>query len=340
MAKKKVKKVVEPGSRIENVVAQFGKLTKNEGLITVLGAGDPIIGIPSNSSGIFSLDRILGIGGYAQGRIIEIYGNEASGKTTLTLQAVAQAQKAGGIAAFCDMEHAIDLGYAANLGVDLNSLIFTQPEYAEQALDIVGNLAKLLSGGDIIVLDSVAALTPKAELDGEMMDQQMGLQARIMGKALRKIVGTVSSTGVTVIFVNQIRQKLNITFGDPTETPGGKALKFAASQRLDIRKIGLLKEGTDVYGSKVRIKIVKNKVAPPFRECELELIFGEGIPKYLDLFNNAVNEGFIEHTGGGNYLLDGEKYCRGKQATIDLFKEDKELMDNIEMRLNEIYLKK
>ena len=345
MAKTKKIKIVEtdaePKSRIEDILQQYDKLTKKEGNIIILGANENIVDIDVIPSGILSLDRILGIGGLPHGRIIEVFGEFSGGKTTLTLQAIAEAQRQGGIAAFIDVEHSISPSYAAKLGVDFEKVLFSQPSNAEEALGIAVKLSGLLSGGDIIVLDSVAALAPKVELDGEMTDQQMGLTARLMGKALRKITASASRSGVTVILINQIRQLIGVTFGPTSDTPGGRSLKFSASIRLDIRKIGMLKkDGCEPYGAKTRIKVVKNKLSIPFREVEVELIFGQGIPKHNDLFLSALNEGFIEHLGGGRYCIDGEAFAHGKDAAMEKFRNDSELMNNIEQRLRKLYFNK
>lgn len=281
--------------------------------------------IPSGSLG---LDIALGIGGYPRGRVIEIYGPESSGKTTLTLHAIAEAQKAGGIAAFVDAEHAFDRFYAEKLGVDVENLIISQPDNGEQALEIADNLIR--SGAiDIIVIDSVAALTPKAEIEGEMGDSKMGLQARLMSQALRKLTATISKTKCTCIFINQLREKIGIMFGNPETTTGGNALKFYASVRLDIRRVSQIKTGDEASGNHVRVKVVKNKVAPPFRQAEFDIMFGEGISKVGEILDVGVEKGIVQKSGSW-YSYNDSKLGQGRDAVKDLLKDNPELAEELE----------
>lgn len=293
-------------SALSQLEKQFGK-----GSVMRLGAKEAIVPISVISSGSISFDAALGVGGVPRGRVIEIFGPESSGKTTITLQIIAEAQKAGGLAAFVDAEHALDPGYAKKLGVDVDNLLVSQPDYGEQALEITEALVK--SGAvDVLVVDSVAALVPKAELDGEMGDSHVGLQARLMSQALRKLTGTVAKSRTCLIFINQIREKIGVMFGSPETTTGGRALKFYASLRLDIRRIGQIKEGDAIIGNKTKIKAVKNRLAAPFRECEIELIYGEGIDVYGALITSGVKYGSVEKAGAW-YSFQGERLGNGQR---------------------------
>lgn len=306
------------------------KMDKTYGKGTVMRMGDSAVDdsigvIPSGSLG---LDIALGIGGYPRGRVIEIYGPESSGKTTLTLHAIAEAQKAGGLAAFIDAEHAFDRYYAQKLGVDVENLIISQPDNGEQALEIADNLIR--SGAiDIIVIDSVAALTPKAEIEGEMGDSKMGLQARLMSQALRKLTATINKTKCTCIFINQLREKIGVMFGNPETTTGGNALKFYASVRLDIRRVSQIKTGDDPSGNHVRVKVVKNKVAPPFRQAEFDIMFGEGISKVGEILDVGVEKGIVQKSGSW-YSYNENKLGQGRDAVKDLLKDNPELSEELE----------
>lgn len=287
-------------------------------------------------TGSILLDQALGVGGYPRGRIIEVFGPESSGKTTLALEAIAQAQLKGGRAAFIDAEHAIDPDYAAKLGVNIDELILSQPDSGEQALDICEMLAQ--SGAmDIIVVDSVAALVPQAELDGEMSDNQVGLQARLMSKGLRKIAGVLSNTKTVVIFINQLREKVGVMYGNPEVTTGGRALKFWTSIRIDIRRAEAIKSGSDIVGNTVKIKIVKNKVAPPFRNCTIDLLYGEGFSKYGEILDMGEQMGFIRKTGNW-YEIDGNKIGNGREASKAYLREHPEVSDAIEAKIRESFV--
>ena len=291
--------------------------------------------VESISSGSLGLDIALGVGGYPKGRVIEIYGPESSGKTTLTLHAIAECQKKGGIAAFIDAEHAFDRFYAEKLGVDIENLIISQPDHGEQALEIADNLIR--SGAiDMVVIDSVAALTPKSEIEGEMGDSKMGLHARLMSQALRKLTGSISKTNCTVMFINQLREKIGIMFGNPETTTGGNALKFYASIRLDIRRSTQIKNSDGVVmGNKTRVKIVKNKVAPPFKLAEFDIMYGEGISKVGEIIDHAVEADIINKSGSW-FSYEGTKLGQGRDSVKNLLKDNPELMDTLENKLKEI----
>jgi recombination protein RecA len=313
------------------VERQFGK-----GSIMRLGKDEPLIrDIQVISTGSISLDIALGVGGVPRGRIVEIYGPEASGKTTLSLHVVAEAQKKGGICGYIDAEHALDVGYARKLGVRTDDLLLSQPDTGEQALEIAEMLVR--SGAiDVLVVDSVAALVPKAELEGEMGDAHMGVQARLMSQALRKLTGTIAKSQTCVVFINQIRMKIGVMFGNPETTTGGNALKFYASQRLDIRRIGAIKNGEQVVGSRTRVKVVKNKVAPPFKEVEFDIMYGTGISREGDLLDLASTENIVEKSGAW-YAYDGERIGQGRENAKDHLREHPELASAIERKVLEKY---
>ncbi|MFO8086944.1 MAG: recombinase RecA [Bacteroidales bacterium] len=307
-------------------------IEKSYGKGTIMKLGDDAIeDLPHISTGSLGLDMALGIDGFPRGRVVEIYGPESSGKTTLAIHAIAEAQKAGGIAAFIDAEHAFDRFYAKKLGVDIENLLISQPDNGEQALEITENLIR--SGAiDIIVIDSVAALTPKSEIEGEMGDSKMGLQARLMSQALRKLTSTISKTGATCVFINQLREKIGVMFGNPETTTGGNALKFYASVRIDIRRISQIKSGEDVSGIRVRTKVVKNKVAPPFRKAEFDIIYGEGISKDGEIVDLGVEANVINKSG--SWFSYGEtKLGQGREAVKALLKDNPELADELEQKI-------
>jgi recombination protein RecA len=302
---------------------QFGK-----GSIMRLGSKEAIVPISVISTGAISFDAALGVGGFPRGRVVEIFGPESSGKTTIALQVIAQAQKTGGMAAFVDAEHALDPGYAKKLGVDVDNLLVSQPDYGEQALEIAEALVR--SGAiDVLVVDSVAALVPKAELDGEMGDSHMGLQARLMSQALRKLTGIVSKSRTCLIFINQIREKIGVMFGNPETTTGGRALKFYASVRVDIRRIAAIKEGDIVTGSRTKVKVVKNKVAAPFRESEFDIMYGEGISKEGDMLDLAVNHNLLEKSGAW-FSYKGERIGQGRENARQFLKDNKDVYAKLE----------
>jgi recombination protein RecA len=302
---------------------QFGK-----GSIMRLGSKEAIVPIAVISTGAISFDAALGVGGVPRGRVVEIFGPESSGKTTIALQVIAEAQKAGGMAAFVDAEHALDPGYAKKLGVDVDNLLVSQPDYGEQALEITEALVRS-NAIDVLVVDSVAALVPKAELDGEMGDSHMGLQARLMSQALRKLTGTVAKSRTCLIFINQIREKIGVMFGNPETTTGGRALKFYSSVRIDIRRIAAIKEGDVVTGSRTRVKIVKNKVAAPFRESEFDILYGEGISREGDLIDLAVNNNILEKSGSW-FSYKGERIGQGRENARAFLKENKDTMAKLD----------
>jgi recombination protein RecA len=309
---------------LSQIEKQFGK-----GSIMRLGSKGPIVPIAVISTGSISFDAALGVGGVPRGRVVEVFGPESSGKTTISLQIIAEAQKAGGMAAFVDAEHALDPAYAKRLGVDVDNLLVSQPDYGEQALEITEALVR--SGAiDVLVVDSVAALVPKAELDGEMGDSHMGLQARLMSQALRKLTGTVSKSRTCLIFINQIREKIGVMFGNPETTTGGRALKFYSSVRIDIRRIAAIKDGDRVVGSRTKVKIVKNKTAAPFREAEFDIMYGEGISREGDMLDVAVERNIVEKSGAW-YSFDGERIGQGRENTKNFLKENKDISAKIEL---------
>lgn len=318
----------------------LGQIEKQFGKGTVMRMGDvqAVRDVPVISTGSLSLDLALGIGGLPRGRVVEIYGPESSGKTTLTLQTIAEAQKAGGIAAFVDAEHALDPDYAQKLGVDINELLLSQPDTGEQALEITDMLVR--SGAvDVIVVDSVAALTPKAEIEGEMGDSHVGLQARLMSQALRKLTANIKRSHSLVIFINQIRMKIGVMFGNPETTTGGNALKFYSSVRLDIRRIGAIKKGDEIIGNETRVKVVKNKMAPPFKQAEFEILYGEGISRHGELIELGVRQGLVEKAGAW-YSYAGERIGQGKDNVRGFLKAHPEVSAQIESRLREQLLGK
>jgi len=326
----------EKEAKLKALKLTLDKLDKAYGKGTVMKMSDQaVVDVDSISSGSLGLDIALGVGGYPRGRVIEIYGPESSGKTTLTLHAIAEAQKTGGIAAFIDAEHAFDRNYAAKLGVDLDNLIISQPDNGEQALEIADNLIR--SGAiDIVVIDSVAALTPKSEIEGEMGDSKMGLHARLMSQALRKLTASISKTNCTVIFINQLREKIGVMFGNPETTTGGNALKFYASVRLDIRRSTQIKESDgNVAGNKTRVKVVKNKVAPPFKTAEFDIMYGEGISKVGEIIDIAVDNEIIKKSGSW-FSYEDTKLGQGRDAVKALLKDNPELMDELEEKVRKV----
>jgi recombination protein RecA len=313
---------------LSQIEKQFGK-----GSIMRLGSKEAIVPISTISTGSISFDAALGVGGVPRGRVVEIFGPESSGKTTITLQIIAEAQKLGGMAAFVDAEHALDPVYAKKLGVDVDNLLVSQPDYGEQALEITEALVR--SGAiDVLVVDSVAALVPKAELDGEMGESHMGLQARLMSQALRKLTGTVSKSRTCLIFINQIREKIGVMFGNPETTTGGRALKFYSSVRIDIRRIAAVKDGDSVVGSRTKVKVVKNKVAAPFREAEFDILYGEGISREGDVLDLAVNNNIVEKSGAW-FSYSGERIGQGRENVRQYLKDNRETFDRIHQQLRQ-----
>ncbi len=338
MAKKTTDKKAqsEKEAKLKALKLTLDKLDKTYGKGTVMKMGDaPVAEVEVIPSGSLGLDIALGVGGYPRGRVIEIYGPESSGKTTLAIHAIAEAQKKGGIAAFIDAEHAFDPHYAQNLGVDVENLIISQPDHGEQALEIVDNLIR--SGAiDIVVVDSVAALTPKSEIEGEMGDSKMGLHARLMSQALRKLTSSISKTNSTVIFINQLREKIGVMFGNPETTTGGNALKFYASQRLDVRKSTAIKDSQgNVMGNKTRVKVVKNKVAPPFKIAEFDIMYGQGISKVGEILDKAVEFDIIKKSGSW-FSYGDTKLGQGRDAVKSLIADNPELMQELETKIYEV----
>jgi recombination protein RecA len=311
---------------VGQIEKQFGK-----GSIMRLGQKDAVAAIPAISTGSVSLDYALGIGGVPRGRVVEIFGPESSGKTTLSLQIIAEAQKLGGMAAFVDAEHALDAKYAQRLGVDLDNLLVSQPDNGEQALEIVEVLVRS-NGVDVVVVDSVAALVPRAEIEGEMGEAQMGLQARLMSQALRKLTGAVSKSKTCLIFINQLREKIGVMFGNPETTTGGRALKFYSSVRLDIRRIGAIKDGDAVVGGRTRVKVVKNKVAPPFREAEFDVMYGEGISREGDLLDLAVDRKIVDKSGTW-FAFNGDRLGQGRENVKQFLKDNPAVFKTLEEKV-------
>lgn len=325
--------MADNSEKLKALQLTIDKLDKTYGKGSVMRLSDEkVMDVPAISTGSLGLDIALGIGGIPRGRVIEVYGPESSGKTTLTMHCIAEAQKKGGLAAFIDAEHAFDKGYAQKLGIDIENLLISQPDNGEQALEIAEHLIR--SGAiDIIVIDSVAALVPKAELEGEMGDSKMGLQARLMSQALRKLTGTINKTGCACIFINQLREKIGVMFGNPETTTGGNALKFYASVRLDIRRIGQIKEGADnILGNRTRVKVVKNKVAPPFKIVEFDIMYGEGISKVGEIIDLGVELDIIKKAGSW-FSYESNKLGQGRDAVKKIFLDNPEMMDEIENRI-------
>lgn len=331
--RRETEKMSEKEAKLKALKLTLDKMEKSFGKGVVMRMGDHAVeDVEALSSGSIGLDRALGIGGYPRGRVVEIYGPESSGKTTLTLHAIAEAQNAGGLAAFIDAEHAFDRLYAKQIGVDVENLIISQPDHGEQALEVADNLIR--SGAlDIIVIDSVAALTPKSEIEGEMGDSKMGLQARLMSQAMRKLTASLSRTKCTAIFINQLREKIGITFGNPETTTGGNALKFYASVRLDIRKRAPIKNGESVIGNQAKVKVVKNKVAPPFRTAEFDIMYGEGISKMGELLDLGVDLDVVKKSGSW-YSYGNTKLGQGRDTVKALLKDNPELAEEIETQIS------
>ena len=328
----------EQSAKMKALELTIGKLEKTYGKGVVMKLGDKVVeDIASIPTGSINLDLALGVGGYPRGRVVEIYGPESSGKTTLAIHAIAEVQKQGGVAAFIDAEHAFDAAYAEALGVDIDNLYISQPDNGEQALEIADHL--ISSGAvDLVVIDSVAALTPRAEIEGEMGDSKMGLHARLMSQALRKLTATISKTQCTVIFINQLRMKIGVMFGNPETTTGGNALKFYASVRLDIRRIGAIKNGEDIIGNRTRVKVVKNKVAPPFRKVEFDIMFGTGISRSGEVLDKAVDLEIINKSGSW-FSYNDTKLGQGRDAVKQMIADNPELSEEIEGKIKEAVTK-
>ena len=334
MAEEKEKNTTPNADKLKALQAAMEKIEKSYGKGSIMKMGDEKIEeIAVIPTGSVALNAALGVGGYPRGRVIEIYGPESSGKTTLAIHAIAEAQKAGGIAAFVDAEHAFDRFYAEKLGVDIDNLLISQPDSGEQALEIAEQLIRS-SAIDIVVIDSVAALTPKAELEGDMGDSKMGLQARLMSQALRKLTAAINKTNTTCVFINQLRDKIGVMFGNPETTTGGNALKFYASVRLDIRKIGQLKDGEEVKGSQTRVKVVKNKVAPPFRKAEFDIMYGEGISRVGEIIDLGADLGIVKKSGSW-YSYNDTKLAQGRESAKEVIKDNPELAEEIEAKIAE-----
>ncbi|MCR4593394.1 MAG: recombinase RecA [Bacteroidaceae bacterium] len=336
MAKKETGEMLdEKAAKLKALQEAMSKIEKDFGKGSIMKLGEEKIdNVEVIPSGSISLDVALGVGGYPKGRIIEIYGPESSGKTTLAIHAIAEAQKAGGIAAFIDAEHAFDRFYAAKLGVDVDNLLISQPDNGEQALEIADQLIRS-AAIDIVVVDSVAALTPKAEIEGDMGDNKVGLQARLMSQALRKLTATINKTNTTCIFINQLREKIGVMFGNPETTTGGNALKFYASVRLDIRKSSAIKDGDEIIGNEVKVKVVKNKVAPPFRRAQFEILFGEGICRVGEIVDLGVEYGILEKSGSW-FSYNGSKLAQGKEGAKKVLKDNPELCEELTAKIYEV----
>ncbi len=324
----------EKSAKLKALELTLGKLEKSYGKGVVMKLGDKVVeDIESIPTGSVGLDTVLGVGGYPRGRVVEIYGPESSGKTTLTIHAIAEVQKQGGIAAFIDAEHAFDAAYASSLGVNIDDLFISQPDNGEQALEIADHL--ISSGAvDLVIIDSVAALTPKSEIEGEMGDSKMGLHARLMSQALRKLTATINKTGCTLIFINQLRMKIGVMFGSPETTTGGNALKFYSSVRLDIRRIGAIKNGDDVIGNRTRVKVVKNKVAPPFKKVEFDIMFGKGISRSGEVLDMAVDSDVVKKSGSW-FSYEDTKLGQGRDAVKNMLEDNPELMSELEQKIAE-----
>ncbi|MDG2058984.1 MAG: recombinase RecA [Flavobacteriales bacterium] len=324
----------EKVAKLKALELTLDKLEKSYGKGVVMKLGDKVVeDIDSIPTGSVGLDTVLGVGGYPRGRVVEIYGPESSGKTTLSIHAIAEVQKQGGIAAFIDAEHAFDSSYAANLGVNIDDLLISQPDNGEQALEIADHL--ISSGAvDLVIIDSVAALTPKSEIEGEMGDSKMGLHARLMSQALRKLTATINKTGCTLMFINQLRMKIGVMFGNPETTTGGNALKFYSSVRLDIRRIGAIKNGEDIIGNRTRVKVVKNKVAPPFKKVEFDIMFGKGISRSGEVLDMAVDTDVIKKSGSWFSYQDA-KLGQGRDAVKNMLEDNPELMAELEEKIKE-----